>query len=109
MPKITNILFTIVFSIGCFGLWLILVLFESIYPLRLAGSLPALTHLFLAKKFLFLIIPIPFLLLSAFIAFRKQPTTEVNLLYLGILAVIFSLLVISVTVAVSIPWIPIIY
>gem|GEM_PF-4853000 len=107
MQKTTNILFTIAFTIGCFGLWFLLCTFECIYPQKWlhTGYLPRYTNLLLAWKFLFLVIPIPFLLVSAFVALRKRPTTEFNLCYVGILAVIFSFLFFSVAVVVLLPWI----
>jgi hypothetical protein len=108
MQKITNVLFTLAFTVGCFGQWLMLVLFQSIYPLRLEDSLPGFTIFLVGNKMLFLIIPIPFLLFSLFLVLKKTPTTEINLLYCGILAVVFSLLFFLVVAAVWLPWVPMI-
>jgi len=85
-----------------------LVLFQSIYPLHLTSNFPGCTQFFLANKFLFLVIPIPFWLFSAFVAFRKRPTSEINVLYLGILAVIYSFLFFCVISVIAFPCIPMI-
>jgi hypothetical protein len=107
LPKMTNMLFALAFVICCFGLWLMLVLFQSIYPLKSLGSLPGFTHFIVTNKFWLLFIPVPFLLFSTVVASKKtQPATEINLFYLGILAVISLFLLLCVGMAVSLPWIP---
>jgi hypothetical protein len=108
MQKITNILLTLAFTSGCLSLFYLLALFQSIYPLKLLHmGLPYLTDFLLKNKFILLIIPTPFLLISAFFTFKKNPTIEINLLYIAILAVIFSFLFFLVLNAVLVPWIPI--
>ena len=106
MQKAINILFTVAFTVSCLGLWLLLVFYESIYPLHLVKYLPIHTKFLLGYKFLFLVIPIPFLLFSTFAALRGQPTTEFNLLYVGIMVVIISFLSLLVIPALLFPWIP---
>ena len=108
MQRTTYSLFTVAFAIGCFGLWLVLNLSESIYPLRTSGSLPGFTHYILANKLFLLAIPLPFLVFSPVFLFKRKPTPEINLFYLGILVVMYSILFLIVTVAVLLPWIPII-
>jgi len=106
MQKATNILISLAFTIGCYALWLIIALFQSTFPLRLQSSLPSLTRLFVEHKMFLLIIPIPFLIFSMFLVLKNKTTTEINLFYLGILAVIFSLLFVLAISAVGFPWIP---
>ena len=104
MLKTTNILFTIVFAVGCFWLFLLLGVVGDIYPMLLGvHKLPYLTHFLITKRFVFAVFPIPFLLVPAFIASRAKPTTEITLLHIGVLAATFSLLFLLVSVAVCLP------
>jgi len=107
MQRATTILFTVAFTIASVGLWYLICIAESIYPPEWSrpGNLDQYSKFFHENKFLFLVVPIPFLLFSAFIAIRKRPTTEINLFYAAILAIIFSFLFFSVVLAVLFPWI----
>jgi hypothetical protein len=108
LNKLTNILFTVAFTVSCLGIWLFTTVAQSLYPGQWfrTGYLPVYTNLVLTNKWWFLIIPIPFLFFSIFLALRKQPTSEFNLLYLGILAIIFSILFFPTVSCLLFPLIP---
>jgi hypothetical protein len=105
MQKIIIILFTIAFTVGCFGLWLTLILFQDVCPIRLTEDFINSTQL--AKKIL-PISPIPFWLFSTYMTFRKRPTTEINLLFLAVLALTYVLLFFYIVSIIAVPFIPVI-
>jgi len=106
MQKASLILFTAAFVTGCVGLWLLLALSEGLYAYHFRGSeLPFFTELVLKKRALFLVIPVPFVLLCGY-ALRRPVSTETNMLFAGILAFVFAVLFFGVAASALIPCIP---
>jgi hypothetical protein len=105
MNRTTNILIVVAFAIGCLGLWWFISEFYAIFLWQFKGVLPAYTRLFIEWRFLLLLFPIPFLLFSGIALFKKPPTTEGNLLLLGIIAVLFLFLFFSTASVLMLPWI----
>jgi hypothetical protein len=113
MQKTTNTLLTIAFTIGCFGLWLVITMMGWIVHQhqvehQIDPQLPAFSRLLFGMRLMFIIIPIPCILYSGFVTVRKRPSSEANLLYLGILAALFCFFALGVAVATLLPWLPVI-
>ena len=106
MKKASLVLFTAAFVTGCFGLWFLLAISQGIYSYHFHGhSLPACTKLVLENRTILLVIPVPFVLLSAY-ALRKPINSEVIALIVGILAFVFIMLIFGVAASALFPFVP---
>jgi hypothetical protein len=106
MQKASLILFTAAFVIGCIGLWLLSSLSEGIYAYHFRGhELPGYTKFVLENRTMFLVIPVPFVLLCLY-ALRRPLNTEAITLLAGVLAFVFMILLFGVPVVALLPCIP---
>jgi len=108
MQKTARVLYSLAFSVGCFGLWLVLGLFEGICRARFHPwtELPELTQLFMRDSWWLLCVPVPFLAFSLWNCFQAKQRMEFTLLLLGLLVAVFAVMFFSVAVAIVLPWLP---
>jgi hypothetical protein len=102
MNKITHIIFTLTFTVVCFGLWAALFWFQSIFE-PMGIWLPEATRFLMDNRLLFLIIPIPFWVFSFFTIYGRQPASESTLLYFSIVAFLYFFMYVVVIFAVMLP------
>jgi len=105
--KITILLFTGAFSLGCVILWMALALFGGIYSsLFHQVNQVLLTEVLVKWRLAILLAPFPFISYCVIPKFRKPLTPEGTLFYAGILGVVFMGLVLLVSAAVLLPMVP---
>lgn len=106
MKKASLVLFAVTFAAGFIGIWLLLAITSCIFAGQLHGQLlPFFTKIVLEARIVFLIIPIPIFLLLIY-ALRKPLNTDLIMLSVGILALVFVTTFFLVAAATLLPLIP---
>ncbi|MCX6884602.1 MAG: hypothetical protein NTX27_06125 [Verrucomicrobia bacterium] len=101
MRRWALILSTATFAVGCFGLFLFLLSYESTFGLGAMQRLPLLTKDLLRYKAVLLIAPIPAVLFNSW---RRNLSADASLMYVALLALCFAILFFTVAVVATFPW-----
>ena len=104
MHKVTHILITGTFGLGCFGLWLLLGVLQNIYDHHVGQALPGLTLFCVAHRQWFLLLPLPFIVFTALSLVRRTASVEGVVLYLSASALLFVILFFTVALGALLPW-----
>jgi hypothetical protein len=108
MHKVARVLIAITFGVCCYGLWLLLRMFEGICRARIHpwADAPQLTQFFMRGSWLLLCIPVPFLAFALWSCYRKEQEMEATIWLLALMAAGVAVLFFSVAVAIVLPWLP---